>query len=195
MLYLSFSKSTSKDDIILHKVLGVSDSFLHELVCLRLAPLPAHASAHAWYVMVCVESVFSRQLRRKFLIIPGPWQHSVNKLNCFRSGNPHHFFLSGDAYHAHRSTTVFIEHFFERFCRRRNQPGIMIICPTQSIIYVFWQVIRFLKRILLIVQKKTAAERPDVKFGEKKICPDVKGTHEIPYGLWLTASGARRLRR
>ena len=71
----------------------------------------------------------------------------------------------------------------------------MIIRPTQSIIYVFWQVIRFLKRILLIVQKKTAAERPDVKFDEKKICPDVKGTHEILYGLWLTASGARRLRR
>ena len=37
-----------------HKLVGFFDSFLHEVVCLCLAPLPARASTHAGLVLVFV---------------------------------------------------------------------------------------------------------------------------------------------
>jgi len=65
-----------------HKLVGFFDSFFHELVCLCLAPLPAHASAHAGLVLVFVLSVFGRQLYTLKLIMTG--QHLVYEAFPFR---------------------------------------------------------------------------------------------------------------
>ena len=75
---------------IFSQLIGFSDIFFHELVYLFLAPIPAHASAHARHVFCGVE-VFSRQLFRQEWIISRQYlrnktsQPSKNRERAFRN--------------------------------------------------------------------------------------------------------------
>jgi len=68
--------------------------------------------------------------------------------------------------------------------------------PTQSISYVPFLVWVFYKSIFLIVQiLYISALRPDVEVSGKSYAPGCYIDAWIPYGLWLTASGERRIWR